>query len=256
MTHNGHSLHFVSRAPGANFTPPPQVAAGPVDLAAFKNTTQQPTVNQDSPALPERSHYFDAGVTQKVLRGYKRAQDLLDDGQFGAALVLDAFNYATGINEGIEVKATYEKDGFKAYGNIAVAQQKATDIVSNQFLFDVGEFDFIANHFIYTDHTQIITASGGMSYRWNANLLTADMIYGSGLRSGFANTETVPAYTQVNLGVSHEFTFTKAKPLTLRFDVMNVFDTIYEIRSGSGIGVFAPQFGPRRGFFVKLSRKF
>ncbi len=27
------------------FTPPPQVAAGPVDLAAFQNTTQQPTVN-------------------------------------------------------------------------------------------------------------------------------------------------------------------------------------------------------------------
>ncbi len=246
------------------FTPPPQVAAGPVDLAAFQNTTQQPTVNQDSPALPERSHYFDAGVTQKVLPGlelgvdgyYKRAQDLLDDGQFGAALVLDAFNYATGINEGIEVKATYEKDGFKAYGNIAVAQQKATDIVSNQFLFDAATFDFIANHFIYTDHTQIVTGSGGMSYKWSANLFTADMIYGSGLRSGFANTQTVPAYTQVNLGVSHEFAFTNAKPLTLRFDVVNVFDTIYEIRSGSGIGVFAPQFGPRRGYFVRLARKF
>ena len=66
----------------------------------------------------------------------------------------------------------------------------------------------------------------------------------------------VPAYTQVNLGVSHEFTFTDAKPLTLRFDVVNVFDTIYEIRSGSGIGVFAPQFGPRRGYFVRLARKF
>jgi hypothetical protein len=37
---------------------------------------------------------------------------------------------------------------------------------------------------------------------------------------------------------------------------VNVFDTIYEIRSGSGIGVFAPQFGPRRGYFVRLSQKF
>ena len=84
----------------------------PVDLSAVQNTTQQPTVNQDDPVLPERSHYFDAGVTQKILPGlelgvdgyYKRAQDLLDDGQFGAALVLDAFNYAKGINEGIEVR--------------------------------------------------------------------------------------------------------------------------------------------------------
>jgi hypothetical protein len=28
---------------------------------------------------------------------------------------------------------------------------------------------------------------------------------------------------------------------------VNVFDAIYEIRSDSGIGVFAPQFGQRRG---------
>jgi hypothetical protein len=34
-----------------------------------------------------------------------------------------------------------------------------------------------------------------------------------------------------------------------------VFDSIYEIRNGSGIGVFAPQFGPRRGFFVGISQR-
>ena len=41
------------------------------------------------------------------------------------------------------------------------------------------------------------------------------MIYGSGLRSGFANTDHVPGYTQFNVGASHEFTFTNARPLTL-----------------------------------------
>jgi hypothetical protein len=30
---------------------------------------------------------------------------------------------------------------------------------------------------------------------------------------------------------------------------------IYEIRDGTGIGVFAPQFGPRRGFFVGITQK-
>ena len=45
------------------------------------------------------------------------------------------------------------------------------------------------------------------------------------------------------------------KPTTVRFDVVNLFDKIYEIRDGSGIGVFAPQFGPRRGFFVGISQK-
>jgi hypothetical protein len=32
--------------------------------------------------------------------------------------------------------------------------------------------------------------------------------------------------------------------MTLRFDVVNLFDTIYFIRDGNGIGVFAPQYGP------------
>jgi outer membrane receptor protein involved in Fe transport len=86
-------------------------------------------------------------------------------------------------------------------------------------------------------------------------LFTADMIYGSGLRNGDANIGTVPAYTQVNAGVSHEFVGYTQMPFTLRFDVVNVFDTIYEIRDGSGIGVFAPQFGPRRGYFAGWSSK-
>ena len=45
------------------------------------------------------------------------------------------------------------------------------------------------------------------------------------------------------------------KPITVRFDIINLFDHIYEIRDGSGIGVFAPQFGPRRGYFVGVSQK-
>jgi outer membrane receptor protein involved in Fe transport len=78
----------------------------------------------------------------------------------------------------------------------------------------------------------------------------------SGLRSGFANTDYLPFYTQVNFGVSHEFQWSDAKPTTLRFDVINVFDTIHEIRDGSGIGVFAPQFGPRRAYYLGLAQKF
>jgi hypothetical protein len=37
--------------------------------------------------------------------------------------------------------------------------------------------------------------------------------------------------------------------------VVNLFDTICEIRDGSGIGVFAPQFGRRRGVHAGLSQQ-
>ena len=130
------------------------------------------------------------------------------------------------------------------------------DVVSNQFLFtDPVEYAYMATHYIPTDHSQTWTGSAGASYLWYGTRFSADMIFGSGLRSGFANLGTVPAYTQVNVGLSHEFKWSpNEKPLTVRFDVVNLFDSIYEIRSGSGIGVFAPQYGPRRGFYLGISQ--
>jgi outer membrane receptor protein involved in Fe transport len=283
------------------FTPPELVEAAPANIALFNNTTGAVS-GQSSPVLPERSHYFDAGVDQKIKFGcasdgktcsnldlgvdayYKIATDLIDNGLFGQALVLSAFNYANGYNEGIEFHAKYNSGNFQAYGNVAVAQQRASDPVSNQFLFnsttplaDLGgqtELAYLQTHFIYTDHNQFVTASAGAIYQFCGRIataaeafgdnglspcgikLSADVIYGSGLRAGDANIGTVPAYTQVNVGIKREFLLPDdPKPVTVRFDVVNLFDSVYEIRDGSGIGVFAPQFGPRRGFFLGLSKK-
>src|SRR6185437_374146 len=144
-----------------------------------------------------------------------------------------------------------------AYGNVAWAKQIATNVVSNQFLFAQDELNYIATHDVYTDHAQTLTASAGASYLWNVTRFSASMIYGSGLRSGFANTDHLPSYTQVNAGISRDFNIVAPnKQTTLRFDVVNVFDKIFEIRDGTGIGMFAPQFGPRRGYYVGISQKF
>jgi outer membrane receptor protein involved in Fe transport len=293
------------------FTPPVLVEAAPANIAAFNNTTGAPNAGQaNDPVLPERSHYFDAGVVQKIPFGcygpashdcssleigldayYKIAKDLIDNGQFGQALVLSAFNYQKGINEGVELSLKYTNGNFQGYGNLAVAQQRATNVVSNQYLFDnttpqadlggLTEFQYIATHWIFTDHNQFVTASAGASYTfcgrpataaeafgsagamwptfnsWCGTRLSADMIYGSGLRQGDANIDSLPPYAQVNVGVAREFFLPgDTKPTTVRFDVVNLFDTIYQIRSGSGIGVFAPQFGPRRGYYAGITKKF
>jgi hypothetical protein len=42
----------------------------------------------------------------------------------------------------------------------------------------------------------------------------------------------------------------------VRIDVINLFDAVYFIRNSSGIGAFAPQYRPRRGHFLGLSKKF
>jgi outer membrane receptor protein involved in Fe transport len=268
------------------FTPPEQVLAAPTNLDLVQGTTQQPSVPFGDPVRAERADVYDVGVTQQVLPGleigidayYKWATNLIDDGQFGAAYVLTAFNYAKGKNVGTEISAKYKNGNFQAYGNIAFARQWGTDPVSNQFLFDnatplatlggLTEYQYLQTHWVYTDHTQFVTASAGFAYQfcggpasWSWQSLcgtkvSADMIYGSGLRSGDANIGTVPAYTQVNLGVAREFLLSNdPKPVTIRFDIVNLFDEIYFIRDGSGIGVFAPQYGPRRGYFVGISKK-
>jgi len=283
------------------FTPPVLAEAAPPNIALFNNTTGQ-VAGASDPVLPERSDYFDAGVDQKIKFGcasggkdcssldlgvdayYKIATDLIDNGNFGQALVLSAFNYARGYNEGIEFKAKYKSGNFEAYGNLSVAQQRASDPVSNQYLFDnttpladlggLTALQYAQTHFLYTDHNQFVTASAGAVYQfcgriataaeafgdnglsWCGVKLSADMLYGSGLRNGDDNITTLPAYTQVNVGIKREFLLPNDPlPMTVRFDVVNLFDTIYEIRDGTGIGVFAPQYGPRRGFFLGFSKK-
>jgi outer membrane receptor protein involved in Fe transport len=252
------------------FTPPYQAQATQSNIALFAGTTNAPEIAVDDPVKPERSHYFDVGVDQTVLPGltmgldayYKEARDMIDDGQFGAAVVLTQFNYARGYSEGGEFKLKYNNGNFNAYANFAYNITRAIDVESNQYLFDQATFDYLQHNYHYTDDMQRMTGSAGASYRWYDTLFSASLIYGSGLRTGDLADGVVPnslhttPYAVVNTGVAQDFHWSSDyKPVTVRFDVVNLFDQIYELRDGSGIGVFAPQFGARRGYYVGISQK-
>jgi len=68
------------------------------------------------------------------------------------------------------------------------------------------------------------------------------------------NGDHLPYYTQVNLGASHVFHLASWGTLTARVDLINALDKVYQIRNGTGVGVGAPQYGPRRGLFFGLSK--
>jgi opacity protein-like surface antigen/outer membrane receptor protein involved in Fe transport len=275
LTYNPFENTTLHAGFARTFTPPVQVIAAPTNTALFTTcppplpatctTIQAPSVPPPYyPMQPERANIYDIGVVQKVLPGLevsldtylKTARNLIDDGQFGAAYVLEGFNYDKAINTGVELKASYKNGNFQAYANWAWANQRATNVSTNQYLFGPDELAYIQNNWIYTDHTQIWTGSGGVSYLWNGTRLSADLIYGSGLRSGFANTDHGAPYAQVNTGMARDYYIPGWSPITLRFDVVNLFDVSYAIRNGTGIGVFAPQYGPRRGFYLGLAQKF
>jgi len=258
------SLHAgVSRY----FTPPMQAQVTPNNIALFQNTTQAAAYPLDNPVRPERATYFDAGVDQRLSQNltagadiyYKRGTDVLDDGQFSQAVVLDQFNYAHGFSRGAEMKVSYYQGGFRAYANASHEVTMAKDVISNQYIVgDPVELAYFASRYTPTSDSQTITASVGTSYRWRENLVSLDGIYGSGLRAGFANLEHTPQYTQWNAAIGRNFEpwGSSDKSLSLRLSAVNIFDRIYLLRAATGVGEFAPQYGPRRGVFAELTQQF
>ena len=70
------------------------------------------------------------------------------------------------------------------------------------------------------------------------------------------NGSTVPAYYTINVGAEQSVEVSKRQFLKARLDIVNLTDNSYELRSGSGVGVNAPQYGARIGFFGSVSYEF
>ena len=261
VVHAGYSRYL---------SPPPFELVGTETVSKFANTTAGASVTQADTPQAEQANYYDLGVQQKISNTltvgldtyYKQSHNLIDEGQFGAPIILTPFNYAQGKQYGAELTGNYTQEAFTAYLNLAYQSAKGKNIDSAQFNFSQDDLNYIATHYIHLDHEQQFTASGGASYLWNHTRFSADFLLGSGLRadedlpdgSSIPNGAHLPYYTQVNLGVSHVFHFTESSTLTARLDVINALDKRYEIRDGTGVGVGAPQFGPRRGLFFGLSK--
>ena len=254
------------------FSPPPFELVGSTTVQKFVNTTFEPTVKQDDPVKAERSNYYDVGLEQNLSKAltvgvdgyYKQAIHLIDEGQFGAPIILTPFNYRYGQVYGVEFTGQYNVSHFQAYGNLAFQRAIGKHFESSQFNFSPDDLAYVADHYIHLDHEQQITASGGAAWLWHGTRLSGDLLAGSGLRASLdlpngtsiPNGAHLPYYRQVNLGASHAFDAQGLKGLTARVDVINAFDQKYQIRNGTGVGVGASQYGQRRGYFIGVSQTF
>lgn len=251
------------------FTPPPLENVPPTSVHKFDNTSNASPVTQDDPVRAERANYFDGGISQEIIPGlqvgldgyYKVSRHQLDDGLFGQTLILSAFNYEKGDVHGVEFTTSYTKDGFSAYANVAYSHAQGKELNSAQFLFPADKLAYTQNNWIYLDHDQRITGSFGASYLWKrsdgSTRVYVDALYGTGLRSDLTlpdgtvvpNGSAVPNYYSVSMGVEEGFKIRGKEHLKARLDVVNITDNIYQLRNGTGLGVNAPQYGMRLGFF-------
>lgn len=246
------------------FSPPPFANIAATSIAKFKGTSAaapDPAAGATTP-YAERQNYFDIGIEQQAgaftlgIDGYlRRSKNLLDEGQFGAPIVFTPFNYRRGRIDGVELNMGYVHRGWSAYANFAVTRAKGKDIASGQFNFNPADLAYIHDHYIFLDHNQTFTGSGGLSYKLaHDTLVGGTLLYGSGLRrdGDVPNGGKMPAYLTFDLTASHTF---NASGIEVRIDLVNLLDHVYEIRDGSGIGVGASQYGQRRGIFFGMSKR-
>ena len=265
--HGGYSRYF---------TPPPFELVSNSSIAQFAGTSAASEITQNSTVKAERDHYFDAGVDQVLLPGlrvgvdayYKAARNLIDEGQFGAPIILSAFNYRKGQVDGVEFSTSYDRGPFSVYGNVAYSRAIGKDIVSSQFDFNAADLRYISGRWIHLDHDQRWTGSGGAAYTLFEGTraparLSADLLVGSGLRADYSsasgdvpNGRALPGYYTVNLSAVQTIKTGYVGQTQLRLDVINLLDRKYEIRDGTGVGVGAPQFGLRRTVLAGIAQRF
>lgn len=246
------------------FTPPPTAIISATTLSQFQNTTNASDNTQNGKVRAERTNYYDLGVSHKVTPNlnlgldsyYKQIRNLLDEGQFGNALIYTPFNYQQGKAYGVEFTADYHKDNFSSYFNFAWQQAYGKNIVSGQYLFGQDELNYISKNWVNLDHSQTYTASTGAAYLFLGTKYSGDLIYGSGLRTGDNNLNTMPAYWTVNLSAARDVILPGAGKLNVRISALNLLDQIYQLHNGSGIGVAASQYGPRRTLYLTVSKSF
>ena len=251
------------------FSPPPFENVATTDIAKFAGTSAAALSPLDTTPFAERQNYYDVGFQQKVgavtfgVDGYlRRSTNLIDEGQFGAPIILTPFNYGKGRIQGVEATCQLQARRMACLcATLPMPRRKAWRSSRASSTSIRPTLDFIANHYIFLDHDQTYTGSAGISYAFKHGALAGfqlggDMIYGSGLRTddpvnNIPNGLALKDYAQFNLSASYKL----PRPgISLRFDVINVADNVYEIRDGTGVGVGAPEFGPRRGFFVGITK--
>lgn len=228
----------------------------------FANTTGAPAVASGNQRIKaEDDQFFDAGVTQRMPLGvnaslegfFMWANDKLDLAQFGNTYVFAPLQYQHGRVWGADFSLAKSARRLSAYFNFSYTIAQATNIVAGQFLAgDPEEVAYVAHHWIYLDDNQEFTSSAGASYRlWGFSLM-ADAIWGNGYHFGFANLQTQHPYLQVDAGIARDLRLPKIGEVNARVSVVNLFDHVYLIRQGSGIGVFSPQYGPRRALYFTI----
>ncbi len=244
---------------GLNWQPPsPLDAANAARLLGVVPATMQ--VPYD--VLPETALYGEAGLDGRIVKrlrlgltGWGRyAFNQLDDVAIGSTNLIANYNFQRGRAVGVEGKLELALSrGLSAFGNVSWEIAQGQGIASAKYLF--ADDQLASQEWQTLDHVQTWTANLGATVQHGPASFTALVAYGSGLRTGPDNSQSVPQHVRVDATLSYAFDTLPLRP-RVAIDIINLLDAHYAYRIGNGF-VGSSYAAPRSVFLriaVPLSR--
>jgi outer membrane cobalamin receptor len=209
----------------------------------------------------ERDESAELGLAYRVprrfeanLTGYVRfSQDTLDVQTVGLTNLVEDYNYKRGRAWGTELVLRASANKYlEGFGNGSWNVGQGQGIGSATYLFTPAQVAYSGWHTL--DHVQEWTVNAGMDLHDESEKTHLSVLYqyGSGLRTGSDNNETVPGHSTWNLTLRHRFDFFLHPEVAV--DVFNALDAVYAIRIANGF--VGSAYGPLRQVNVRLAIPF
>ena len=161
------------------------------------------------------------------------SQDQLDVLTVGSTNLFEDYNYTRGRAVGAELSLRATPCRYlRGFGNGSWNVAQGQGIDSAGYLFTQAQRTYSGWQIL--DHVQTWTANAGLDLHdaSESSHLAVLFQYGSGLRTGANNNQTVPDHSTWNFTLRHRFDFPLRPEVAV--DVLNAFDAVYAIRIANG----------------------
>jgi len=210
----------------------------------------------------ESDDYFEAGVSQQVgeqqlmslVAYYKNAANMLDDTGLLNTSLAQPYNYSFGYATGVELSIVGElAPNWSEFFNYAYEDARGEGISGGIFAFNSANIP--PNQYLFLDHVQLDTATAGLTYKKDSYWSTLQGLYGSGLRTGPNNANTLPTHLTFDFTVGYKFIGDSGwKGTHVAVDWLNITNLAYPITINNGFN--GSHYAAGAQYFVHLGREF
>ena len=255
----GASYAFTKNAVGHVFAGVKWMPPSPLDAASAARALG--VVPADQAVVydlkPETDLYSEAGIVGRPAKPLstsltvwgRYAYNQLDDTSIGSTSLDSNYNFERGRAAGVEGSLELRVGPWlTSFVNASYGFAQGRGIASAKFLFSPE--DLANTHWQTLDHAQTWTGNAGTTLRDGRFSITGLLAYGSGLRTGPANDQHVPAHVRGDISTQYTFV-AREYPIRVGIDIINVSDAHYAFRIGNGF--VGSSYAAPRTVFMSLS---